>query len=572
MTAVVRPHAMNSHRGNRSKAPSAIVRNSIALMTSTIAASVLGVVFWAAAARFSPPAQVGRASVLASSVTLLAGFAQLNLADMFLRFVPSAGRAAAKLLSRAYIAVCVVGVSIALIYIALGLGSNLLNGFGVDAIFVLAVTLFAIFAVQDAALVALRRAAWVPIENIACALLKLIMLPLFTYRAAGVGIFSAWVAPVLFAVLTVTALIFLRLVPEQARLSSGRGELPNPRSLAGFVTGQYIANVLGTTMSAAPTVLVAHWAGNVASAYFYPAWMIGTAPTLLLVNLVMSLVAESSRDSSQIRTHIHKTVKLGLLVTIGGALIMVAGARPLLLAMGGSTYADHGTVALRLIGVSLPLLGVLWMFRAFTLIVRHTWGAAAVQALMTVTFLAGSYFGLNHFGISGVGGAYLVAVGLAAAVTLPWSIRMYRSLTGKRVEPITISPDTTAVLAEYLSHGDTMVMSIRLPGRLYSSAARVASRVVDPNASTPTELMPLPLLTLEETQEIKISRIVTGNGSADETALMFFADSTPTEVINLPQQIADDVPLPANQPLGKVSNTGEADSVGTSRTVDGDRD
>ena len=64
----------------------------MALMTATIAANGLGLVFWAVAAHLQPPAIVGRASAAIAALTLLAMIAQLNLTNVFVRLLPRAGR------------------------------------------------------------------------------------------------------------------------------------------------------------------------------------------------------------------------------------------------------------------------------------------------------------------------------------------------------------------------------------------------------------------------------------------------------------------------------------------------
>jgi hypothetical protein len=395
-------------------------------------------------------------------------------------------------LSRGYSAAAGVGLLIATGFVVLGLGSHLLTGPGTTLLFILSVALFTIFGIQDAVLTALGRAGWVPVENIAFSLVKLIVLPLLAFKAAGPGIFAAWAGPVIIAVGVISMLIFGPLAREQIRLSGGAESLPDRRTLVGFVSGQYIAGILNTIVAAAPPVFVSYLSGPQQSAFFYVPWLVGTSLQLLLGNIVMSLVASASGDSGQAHTHFRKGIGLGLLVTLGGAAVIAMGAAPILYVLG-SQYAAAGTTSLRLIGLALPFTGVVFLFRAFTVILERSWAVVVVQAMTVVLFFGGSYFGLHRYGVAGVAGAFLAAEAITALTVLPWIIRSYRSIVrgaGRRVATVRASGPPTA---EFFPNVDTMLIYLPPRGRVYSSLARRENRTVDPNASTPTELLPLPL-------------------------------------------------------------------------------
>src|SRR5438309_1919017 len=72
------------------------------LIANAIAAAVVGVAFWLAAARLYSPAVVGTNAAAISAMLFLAGVAQLNLMSAVVRFVPTAPAHAGRLISTAF--------------------------------------------------------------------------------------------------------------------------------------------------------------------------------------------------------------------------------------------------------------------------------------------------------------------------------------------------------------------------------------------------------------------------------------------------------------------------------------
>ena len=82
------------------RVPKGLTVNALALMTATIGANGLGLVFWAVAAHLRPPDIVGQASAAVAALTLLSMIAQLNLTNVIVRLLPAAGRLGTYLVGR----------------------------------------------------------------------------------------------------------------------------------------------------------------------------------------------------------------------------------------------------------------------------------------------------------------------------------------------------------------------------------------------------------------------------------------------------------------------------------------
>ncbi len=135
--------------------------NAASLMTATVATNALGLVFWVVAARLKSPVIVGRAAAAVAALTLLATISQLNLTNIFIRLLPTAGRLCAILIRRAYLTVVGVALVISAVFVLSGPGARVVTGgWEPRVLFALGVAVLAIFALQDSVLTGLRLAPW----------------------------------------------------------------------------------------------------------------------------------------------------------------------------------------------------------------------------------------------------------------------------------------------------------------------------------------------------------------------------------------------------------------------------
>ena len=98
-----------------------LLRNGVVLTLASLASSVLGAAYWSVVGpglHYST-GTVGRNYSAVSMVMFLGGVSQLNLADVMVRFAPSAGRNTRRIVIRAYLAsiglALLVGVGFVLI-------------------------------------------------------------------------------------------------------------------------------------------------------------------------------------------------------------------------------------------------------------------------------------------------------------------------------------------------------------------------------------------------------------------------------------------------------------------------
>jgi O-antigen/teichoic acid export membrane protein len=405
--------------------------NAASLMTATVVTNALGLVFWVLAARVKSPVIVGRAAAAVAALTLLATISQLNLTNIFIRLLPTAGRLCAILIRRAYLTVAGVALVISAVFVLSGAGARVVTG-GREAqvCFALGVAVLAIFALQDSVLTGLRLAPWVPVENVSFAAAKLLLLPLLVMVAAPGAIVVAWVVPAAVAVVVVTRLLFTRILPS---LRAVEGRLPDRRRLISFVAGEYVGNVFTTATVQLMPLLVLWQLGAAQAAFFTLPWLICMGITFLLWNVASSFVVETAGAHGHPDALLRRSLLLWAGVAFGAMLVCVLGAQPLL-ALAGPRYAASGAPLLRLIGLSAPFAALVAVYSTLAWLDQRVWLLAAIQGAAGAMMLGLTLLLLPRVGLVAGGWANLATQALAAAVMAPLAVRRVRR--GRLVEAV----------------------------------------------------------------------------------------------------------------------------------------
>ena len=398
-------------------------------MLSTGVTAVLGLVFWGLAARLFSTGAVGRASAELSAMALLAQFAQLNLANAFIRLLPQAGIWTRAAVLAGYGVSSVVGVAAVVVFLFTPLSDGVVpSGVGFRLLFSAAVLLWTIFVIQDGVLTGLRQAVWVPVENISFSSLKLILLPVLVVSLPGQGVFWAWTMPVILAVVAVNAYLFLVVLPS--RVAAGRQEtslarLPQKRSLASLAAAGYLTGLASALAAFLLPLIIITRLGATANAYFYVPWLFGIVLANLMSNVMASFIVEVSYGDSQFRQLFWRLTRLLVGVTAVSMLVIFVAGVPLLRVLSHG-YATAGSSLLRWIALSVPFGVVLFLFQASLWIRGRVWFIVALDCVQTTMLIGITLLLIGTLGINSVGVANLVTQGTLALLTLPAVINWYR--------------------------------------------------------------------------------------------------------------------------------------------------
>jgi O-antigen/teichoic acid export membrane protein len=403
--------------------------NVYALTLNTVVSSLLGIGYWIIAARLYSPQELGAGAAIVSTMTFLSNLSQLNLNGALARFLPASGRNGGRLIRYAYGASCAVAVLLAAGFLVVA--PRVSDRVGVlsrspllAVAFVLGVAAWGVFTLQDSVLTALRGAVWVPVENAAYGLAKIIALVLLAAALPGLGIFLSWSLPVLVALVPVNLLVFRRLL-NRPRRGPQVGTLPARRALVRFVTLDYVGFLFLQAGTNALPVLVTAVLGAGANAAFYLGWLLGGSLELVAYHFGTSLTVESAANVPRLAHYARDVLRRGLLLLGAGAVVLVACA-PLLLAPFGAQYAEASSTVLRLFALAVLPKFVVTVFVATCRVRQRVGPIVLVQATTCVLVVSVAVLTMRSFGVAAVGFAYLAGQLVVAAAVLPALLRVLR--------------------------------------------------------------------------------------------------------------------------------------------------
>lgn len=331
-----------------------LVRSGHLLVLNGALTAISGLAYWLVAARFYDTAEVGRNLAAISAISLLGGVAQANVMTALLRFVPYAGQGSARLVARGYALAAVLTAAAATVFVlSVGTWSEdlrfLRENSALAAWFVISVTVWALFSVQDHVLTATRRTGLVPVENLAFSILKLVLVVALAAALPTAGILLSWTVAAAVAVLATSGYVFLRALPRHMR-ERPVADPPPTGEVARFLALDYVASLaVFAAVSGLPLVVIAR-EGASATAGFLLAWTIVYSLYLVPLAMGQSLVAHSADPGADLHRDVRTMCGHALMLVLPGVLVLVALA-PRALALFGPQYVEHADT-LRLLALS----------------------------------------------------------------------------------------------------------------------------------------------------------------------------------------------------------------------------
>lgn len=398
-----------------------LYRTGYYLIIGTGITSLLGVAFWALAARSYSAQEVGQNAAAISAMTLVSGVCSLGLSAVLVRYLPIAGTALRRLVYGSY--ALTAGLSLlfgAAVAASSGFWSPTLDFLAeTDWLigFTLATAALTIFTLQDSVLTGLQTARWIPLENSLYAATKLVLLVALAALLPTAGPFVAWNAPLLPAILIVNWLIFRRLIPADRSV----GSLERPKVIR-MAAGNYGGNLFALVGNMYLPILVANQAGAAEAAYFFIPWMICISLQLVAINVITSLTVEAALDMPQLRRLTRRTLahSMRLVAPLAALTALVA---PLALLIFGQEYADSGTDLLRLLALG-AIPNVFVALGIGVARIEHRGGiVVAIQGTQFAIVLGLSALLIPDIGLVAVGWTWTGSQFLLAAVLLATVLR-----------------------------------------------------------------------------------------------------------------------------------------------------
>jgi O-antigen/teichoic acid export membrane protein len=410
-----------------------LMRGSYSLLANTAVTGVLGMAFWIAATRLYSPVTVGRDNALIAVMVELSTLCQLNLGNGIVRFLPDLGPRTPYALGLAYVLTGALAIVVGAGFVALtpSLSHELLylqHDHALAGVFVVALALWGVFVLQDAALTATRGAPWIPLENGLFGVLKLAALPLLLVVSSGHGVFLAWVVPMALLLVPVNILIFRRAIPRHASRGDRTTSLAQlgRRRAVRFLAQDYLASVFTqATMTVLPLVVIATL-GARQSAYFAMPFTIAIAFDTFAYGACSALVVEATLEPAKVRA-LTRTFTRRILGLVWPAAAVLIVAAPVVMLPFGQAYADRGASVLRLLLCASLFRIVVALFSATSRIQARGLRLGLAEAALLLLVLGGAVVFAHTDGIEGVAVAWLAANALIAAMVGPLVLAALRT-------------------------------------------------------------------------------------------------------------------------------------------------
>jgi O-antigen/teichoic acid export membrane protein/aminoglycoside phosphotransferase (APT) family kinase protein len=404
-----------------------LFRNGYSLVASTVATSILGVLFWGIAARHSSTAELGVDAALISAMTLIANVSHVNLTTALNRFVPALGEGAGRFIAGSYlVAGGLTAVAAAVFVFGVRAWAPSLSALADSpqfaVAFVVSTVAWVLFQLQDSALTGLRRGTTVLASNLAYAAVKVGLLVALVSYAPSHGIFAAWVLPLVPAVLIVNWRVFTRFVPRHVADAPQSEDRVGPTKIARYVAADYSASMLWrATLHALP--LLGLWlAGVEATAYLHVALTITYALYLASQNMGMALITEAARDPAGVHRYARQALTRTLMLGVPIVAVAVVAA-PAFLQVFGADYAREASTLLRLLAASAIPFAVVVTFMSIVRVQKRMRALLVLSAAMSLPALVGIVATVPHVGVVGVGCAWLATQVAVAGILVATELR-----------------------------------------------------------------------------------------------------------------------------------------------------
>jgi len=395
-------------------------------MSGTVVSAGLGFVFWVVAARALSEAEVGRDGALVATMVALAAASQLNLAATLPRFLPQLRGQASRVVLTALGACSLAGLVLAAAFslVVPSLTDSLETAADEPVLFVLftaGVVLMTLMAVQDAALAGVRRARWLPVEQLIYNGMRVAALVLAAVVGLDHGIMLAWVVPLALVLPLSARLLFADALPAHAARER-EGDTATPALthavLARFLAADSIAFLMRQATTAAMPILVLAYVGPVEAAAFTLPFALVVAFDVVFFGAATSLTIEGAQHGARLAELIRELIRRFLVPTLVVA-VLLAVAAPVALLPFGSDYSSDGAAALRFLALGSAVRAVL----VFTEVLQRLRGfLRPVLAFSAIALIGVAVLGpllIDAHGIAGGGAAWFAAHALAALAVAP---------------------------------------------------------------------------------------------------------------------------------------------------------
>lgn len=401
-------------------ATSRLAISSLHLATTQAVTSLLGYLYWVAAARFFSVAVVGQTSALVSTMFLTAILGNMSLGLGLTYILPTAGRRWGAIINSVMLAVVLFSVLGSLVVVVITAVSHIQTGITLRSTlfistFVLTNVMWTLTIVVDQVLTVEQRSELIILRSVCSSLVRLVALiavVFISFAGSAIGLFAIWGVSAAISV-PLVAFVFARKNTFGHHFT-WQFDAQAVREVFPLSLRNHALTALDAVSVFALPLVVASFLSNEANAYFYTAFMVASLLYAVPVSVARALFAHGAAITELGHETVVRALYLTLAIVTPAALAIIM-ARRLILLFFGKDYIEHGGPILVALACSAIPICVIYIYLGAQQVRRDFRRAISVAILRMATTLAAVALAVMRGSLLGVGLA-LCASHLAVAL------------------------------------------------------------------------------------------------------------------------------------------------------------
>jgi O-antigen/teichoic acid export membrane protein len=384
-----------------------LFKNSFFIILNKLMVAGSGFVFWLLAARFYSVGDVGLATALISSASLIMQFSFLGFDYSMIRFFSKYDRS--KIFNTCLILTVMTAMALGVVYLAFVRFFSPELAFiqtpAYAAIFLIYITVSIVAQIGSITFIAMRKAEYSFVQNALLTLRLPLLIPLVFLGAFGIltSIGLAYVLVCLVIVYLLGRFVRLRLSVDPTFVKT---------SLQ-FSFGNYVAQIfLNFTYLVLP-IMILNILGKDESAKYYIAYTIGNFLLQVPDAVGMSLFVEGSHGESMRKNVVRAAAAIYAVLIPGVIFVYFFGGQ--LLALFGKDYTESITL-LRLFAFVSLFFAIYCLMVPIQNVRMNVKRIIHINIIIFVLFMGMSYLFMTHIGIVGVGLALLLTYAIVDVI------------------------------------------------------------------------------------------------------------------------------------------------------------
>ena len=383
--------------------------NSFYILLTNISSALFGFIFWIVAAKLYTPQEVGIATALISSMSLIVLLAKVGLDFSIIRYFPVRDKNV--VYGTSIVITTLFSLIFGLIFI---LGVDLFSPELKDIYTLESAGLLLIFIIANAianlagiAFVALRHSEYYLIQNLFSGSKILLLFPL-AYLGAS-GIFGS----VGISFILTTIFSSLLLVKSGIKHSFGVDKKFLAESFR-FSLGNYLVGLFQTAPNLILPIMVLNILGADAAAYYYIAFSVAFILFIIPNAISTSLFVEGSNGGSLRQSTIRSSIAIYALLI--PAVIILYFFGDVVLGLIGEEYAANGFELFRVMIFTSLFLPVAYVYSAVKRVQNEVRELVFLNGLIFVSLVGLAHICMINYGIVGIGYAWVISYGMCPII------------------------------------------------------------------------------------------------------------------------------------------------------------